>query len=56
LPLVKEALERSSFSEACVGVKSMIEDIRSDANQEPAPPGAPYKTIVRWKHTLRATA
>jgi hypothetical protein len=34
----------------------MLDDIRSKPGQEPAPPGAPYKTIVRSKHALRATA
>ncbi|MGE5647574.1 MAG: hypothetical protein ACM336_17490 [Acidobacteriota bacterium] len=56
LPLVREALERGGFSEACLAARSMIEDMHSDSGAEPAPPGAPYKAIVRWKHTLPATA
>jgi hypothetical protein len=56
LPKIKDALVASAFGEECLTVKGMLDDIRSKPGQEPAPPGAPYKTIVRSKHALRATA
>jgi hypothetical protein len=56
LPLVRDALRRFGFDEACIGVKSMLDDIRSNDDPDPAPPGAPYKMIVRSKHSLRAIA
>lgn len=56
LPRVREALLGGGFGEGCLSAKRMLDEIRSHATEEPAPEGAPYKTIVRSKHQLRATA
>ncbi len=56
LPLVKEVLLAAGFSEGCVSVRSMFAEMHSDLIEEPAPVGAPYKTIVRSKHLLRKSA
>jgi len=56
LEQIQGALVGSGFHPECLSVKGMLEDMRSSFEQEPAPPGAPYKTIVRSKHVLPATA
>ncbi len=56
LAKVRDALLAAGFRADCLSAKNMLEDIRSTAVEEPAPPGAPYKAIVRSKHALRATA
>jgi len=56
LPDVRAALVAAAFGEECLTVKGMLDDIRSTPGQEPAPPGAPYKSIVRSKHAMRAIA
>ncbi len=56
LTKVRDALIAAGFRADCLSAKSMLEEIRSTAIEEPAPPGAPYKAIVRSKHALRATA
>jgi hypothetical protein len=56
LDKLRDVLLGAGFDHGCLGVKSMLEDIRSTGDQEPAPPGAPYRAIVRSKHSLRAIA
>jgi hypothetical protein len=53
---VREALAAAGFGAGCLSARGMLEEIRSNAVEEPAPPGAPYKAIVRSKHGLPATA
>lgn len=50
LEKLRGALLGSGFQPECLSAKAMLEDIRSGFEQEPAPPGAPYKTILRSKH------
>ena len=56
LERLRDALLGAGFDRGCLGMKGMLEDIRSSAEQEAAPPEAPYRTIVRSKHSLRAIA
>jgi hypothetical protein len=54
LSRVRDALVVAGFPAACLSAKGMLEQIRSEAVEEPAPPGAPYQAIVRSKHALSA--
>lgn len=56
LPAVREALVRDGFEESCLSTRSMLEDLQSAPQEEPAPPGAKYRTIVRSRRHLRAIA
>jgi len=56
LAAVREGLAAAGFGAGCLSARSMLDEIRSNAGEEPAPPGAPYKAIVRSKHSWPATA
>jgi hypothetical protein len=56
LPAVRKALVRGGFEESCLSARGMLEDLHTAPREEPAPPGAKYRTIVRSRRDLRAIA
>lgn len=56
LPQIGDALVRAGFDGSCLSLKGMLDDIHAPAGEEPAPPGARYKSIVRSRQLLRAIA
>jgi hypothetical protein len=45
----RAVLQKFGFDAAALHVRSMIEDLCADAVEEPAPAGAPYRTVLRYK-------
>jgi len=50
LPEVREALRGSGLDAGSVCFRNMLEDIHSDFDVRPAPAGAPYRMVIRYKH------
>ena len=44
---VRAALARSGFDHGTVQVRSMLDELRASSVEEPAPAGAPYRTVIR---------
>ena len=47
---IRNVLERYAFPADCLHVTSMLDEIHAEGLPEPAPPGAPYVSLVRVKH------
>jgi hypothetical protein len=54
LPEIKGALEAWGFDPASLAVKNMLEEIESDCDVEPAPPGAPYRSVIWHRNASRS--
>jgi hypothetical protein len=48
---VHAALAQDGFDEPSVQVRSMLDNLRATPAEEPAPAGAPYRAVIRYKHT-----
>jgi len=48
---VRGVISRLGFDESCLHAVPMMEDIHSDVESEPAPRGAPYTAVLRYKKT-----
>jgi hypothetical protein len=53
LPGVREAVTHVGFDPACVKSRSMLDDLHSEFDVEPASPGSPYARIVRYRQRPR---
>jgi len=49
---VREVLKRRGFDAASVRVKSMLENIHSNCDMEPAPKGMPYRQVTLYKQMV----
>ena len=47
---VQDNLRRHGFDPGSLHVKSMLDDLHATFDVDQAPPGAPYTTVVRYKH------
>ncbi|MCW5978796.1 MAG: hypothetical protein KIT09_12000 [Bryobacteraceae bacterium] len=54
LPEVREALRSRRLPPELVHVRSMIQNIHGEDDQEPAPAGAPYLTVHLYRHLPEA--
>lgn len=50
LPEIRQALARNGFDSGSLHYRNMLDDIHSKFDIAPAPPGAPYSMVVRYKH------
>jgi hypothetical protein len=53
---IRAALAAAGFERSCLSLTGMLDDIHAPEGEEPAPPGAHYKSIVRSRRLLRAIA
>lgn len=49
LPEVRAAFEQAGFDPASLHAKSMLDDITSDFDLDPAPAGAPYQAVIWYR-------
>jgi len=47
---IRGALEARGFDPGSVWAKNMLEQIHSECESTPAPPGAPYSVLLRYRH------
>jgi hypothetical protein len=50
---VRELLAKRGFDPASIWATNLLDDIHSNFEVEPAPPGAPYTAVIRRRHPAR---
>jgi len=49
LPGLKQALDKAGFQTAAFAARSMLEDLTTDCDIEPAPAGSPYRSVIWYR-------
>ena len=54
LPAIRDSLATDGFDPASAWANNMLEQIHSECDSGPAPPGAPYSGVLRYRRLMTA--